>query len=223
MTGDPRDRYRALAERALAVGAPTTWFEELYRESGGDAAAIPWADGQPNRFLVAWAEAQGLAGAGRRALVTGCGLGDDAAYIAGRGYAVTAFDISATAVEWARRLYPMASVDWQVADLLALPPAWHAGFDLVVDVYTVQSLPPDLQPAAIAATAACVAPGGRVFATCRSRDEHATPSGPPWPLAPSTLRRYAATGLIETLFEGWLDESETPPQPRLSAVFARLG
>ena len=62
---------------------------------------VPWADGLPDPNLVEWAGRAGSAGsdgAGRRALVVGCGLGYDAEFLAGRGFAVTAFDLSPTAI-----------------------------------------------------------------------------------------------------------------------------
>ncbi|MCC5670705.1 class I SAM-dependent methyltransferase [Nostoc sp. CHAB 5784] len=37
---------------------------------------------------------------GQKALVIGCGLGDDAEAIASLGFEVTAFDISPTAIAW---------------------------------------------------------------------------------------------------------------------------
>lgn len=221
MDNPSRKRADELAAKSLAAGDPTGWFEELYHSSGGDAGSIPWADGVPNPFLVTWAERVGLRGQDERALVTGCGLGDDAVFLAERGFAVTAFDIAPTAVEWARRLHPHRAIHWHVADLFAPPDEWRQAFALVVDVHTVQPLPPHLQPAAIAAIASFVAPGGRVVAVCRAREEHQEPTGPPWPLSPSVLRGYTANGLTERHLEHWLDETESPPQPRMLAVFER--
>lgn len=216
-----RARARELALRFRGEGRPTEWFEEFYRSSAGDTDAVPWADGVPNPLLVAWASATAATGANRRALVTGCGLGDDAVFLAALGFRVTAFDIAPTAVEWARRIMPEAAIEWRAADLLRAPPEWHTAFDLVLDVYTVQSLPPELQDEAIAAIAAFVAPDGELVAICRGREETAPPAGPPWPLAPSELRRYATRGLSETSFESLLDDGETPPQLRFRATFRR--
>ena len=55
------------------------WFEELYAqvESSG-RSVVPWADLEANPNLVAWLDREQLDGAGKSALVVGCGLGDDA-------------------------------------------------------------------------------------------------------------------------------------------------
>ena len=100
---DPRARTREITAEFAARGDSLGWFEALYKESAGDLELIPWADLEPNRFFTAWAEKASLKGNGRNALVVGCGLGDDARYLHDLGFKVTAFDISPTALEWAKR------------------------------------------------------------------------------------------------------------------------
>ena len=55
------------------------------------------------------------------ALVVGCGLGDDAEFIAGLGFSVVAFDISASAIAAAQQRFPQSTVRYRVADLMAAP------------------------------------------------------------------------------------------------------
>ncbi len=102
---DVRENARAIAAKFAEQGDRLGWFEALYKEAAGNNEHIPWADLEPNRFFKAWAEKSGLKGDGSKALVVGCGLGDDAAYLKDRGFEVSAFDISPTAIEWAKRLY----------------------------------------------------------------------------------------------------------------------
>jgi len=78
---DAQERAETLAEKFIAESNPTGWFEELYKEAGGDNKKIPWADLEPNRFLRAWAKGTNLQGNNRQALVVGCGLGDDAKFL----------------------------------------------------------------------------------------------------------------------------------------------
>jgi ubiquinone/menaquinone biosynthesis C-methylase UbiE len=73
--------------------------------------------------------------------VVGCGLGDDAEYVAGRGFDTVAFDISASAIRAARRRYPDSAVHYVTADLLDPPGEWERAFDLVVESLTLQALP----------------------------------------------------------------------------------
>src|ERR1700722_2781239 len=135
-----RARARALAAQAAAAGDETGWFETLYAEAEAGDSVVPWADGDPNPHLIDWAARERLNGSGERALVVGCGLGYDAEFLAGLGYAVTGFDVAPTAVERAVRENPGSPVEYVAADLLALPAAWSGAFGLVVEIYTVQPL-----------------------------------------------------------------------------------
>ena len=106
-----RQTARRLAQSAVERGEPLAWFEELYsRADSADVSVVPWADLEPNPNLVQWLDREALEGAGRRALVVGCGLGDDAEELDRRGFAVTAFDISASAIELAMRRFPSTRV-----------------------------------------------------------------------------------------------------------------
>ncbi len=160
---DPRAHARALAEEALRRGDAVGWFETLYREVGGDWARVPWADLVPNPHLVEWLGADGGDRSARRALVVGCGLGDDAEAVAARGYRVVAFDVSPTAIEGCRRRYPDTRVDYRDADLFDPPVDWAGGFDLVVEVNTLQVLPDDRRAEAMRQVGDFVRPGGRLL------------------------------------------------------------
>jgi pimeloyl-ACP methyl ester carboxylesterase/SAM-dependent methyltransferase len=182
-----------LASRALADGEPTAWFERLYSSAAAGATPMPW-DGGPRRQLVEWASRR-EPGGGRRAVVVGAGLGENAELIAGLGYETLAFDIAPTAVAQARRRFPSSTVDYQVGDLLDLPAGWIGAFDLVVEVYTVQALPDPPRPAAIANVTRLVAPGGTLLVIAVARDDGPVPAGPPWPLTRSEVDTFAANGL----------------------------
>jgi len=127
---DPvRRRARQLAAQAAESGDPAGWFETLYAEARDGQAVVPWDDGQPNPHLTQWAQTaaeRGIAGPGRRALVVGCGVGGDPAFLADLGCQVTAFDVSPTAIAEARERFPDEPVDYQVADLLTPPPNGRA-------------------------------------------------------------------------------------------------
>jgi SAM-dependent methyltransferase len=215
---------RALVSEALDAGHPTAWFERLYREAGGDPSRVPWADLAPNAALAAWAARPGALDGVRTACVVGCGLGHDAEHLAARGLSVTAFDVSAAAVDWARRLHPASSVRYEVADLLALPPAWRGAFDLVVEVYTLQALPRAVRGRAAQAVRSLVAPGGRVFLFTRLREDGPVDErteGPPWPLG----RREVLDLLAPLVPEGGLVEvvdAQGPPA-RAFGVFVSGG
>lgn len=214
------ERQRALFREFQARGDTLGWFERLYAEAGGDASKISWADLHANVPLMRWLEREKPDGRGKRVLDIGCGLGDNAMALLARGYDVTAFDISASAVAWARRRFPEAKIDWEVADLLRAPDAWRGRFDLVVEVYTLQLLPAEFRQAAMATLAGFVAPRGELLVICRGRDERDPPGQMPWPLLRSEVEGFAALGLRQLSFEDFLDE-ETPPVRRFRALFRR--
>nr|WP_308737866.1 MULTISPECIES: class I SAM-dependent methyltransferase [unclassified Nostoc] len=99
----------------------------------------------------------------QKALVIGCGLGDDAEALANLGFEVTAFDISPTAVAWCQQRFPDSTVSYIVADLLAIPPQWHQAFDKVFECRNIQALPLNVRSWVISSVASLVAPGGTML------------------------------------------------------------
>jgi SAM-dependent methyltransferase len=171
-------------------------FEAMYAGAEAGGAKPPWDYGAPRPQLVEWAEAQDLAGGGRKALVVGCGYGADAEFLALLGFRTTAFDFAPTAIAGARREYPASEVNYLVADLLDLPREWQGMFDLVVESLTVQSMPPEQHSVAARNIAALVAPGGTLLVLATSREEHSEVTGPPWPLTRAELEVFANGDLV---------------------------
>jgi SAM-dependent methyltransferase len=204
---DPDAYVHRLAAESLASDDPTGWFERLYSAADEGAAVVPWDRGAPHPLLLDWARARHRGPdardpTGRRALVVGCGLGADAEYVAGLGYRTTAFDVSPSAVAGARRRFPASAVAYRTADLLDPPAGWAGGFDLVVESYTVQSLPPALHPDAIARLADLVGAGGTLLLVAMGRAERDDDiPGPPWPLTPGEVAGFTAAGLVTVAFD----------------------
>lgn len=218
---DARKFVSTLAAQHIARGEPMGWFEPLYVAASGDESRVPWADLAPNPGLIAWARGGAASGrSGARALVVGCGLGDDAEEVARWGMKVVAFDVSPTAVAWARGRFPESVVHYEAADLFHPPQAWTRGFEFVFEAYTLQSVPESALPSAIDRVANFVAPGGTLLVIARGRDEHEAIEGPPWPLAASDLDRFERAGLEVVRFEDYMDD-EAPPQRRFRAECAR--
>lgn len=220
MTGRDRSTARELARRHVADGDPLGWFEVLYAQARDDPSSIPWADLSPNPNLVGWLEREGIAGSGRRALVVGCGLGDDAEDLSRRGFETVAFDISATAISWCRRRFPGSCVRYAEADLLEPPREWTEGFDLVLESYTLQVLPARLRDEAMRRTASFVAPSGTLLVIARGREPDDAEGAMPWPLTRSELAAFQEAGLDELRFEDYLDD-EDPPERRFRVTYER--
>ena len=92
-------------------------FDALYRgESPGEGLAPvttpPWDTKAPNENVVEWQTSGWVHG---DVLDVGCGLGDNAVYLAKNGYTVTGLDISHTALITAERRAKDAGVEVKFA------------------------------------------------------------------------------------------------------------
>jgi SAM-dependent methyltransferase len=215
-----RARAREIAAEFAERGDVLGWFDAFYREAAGDNEKIPWADLEPNKFLRKWAEASHLKGNGRKALVVGCGLGDDAIYLDDLGFKVTAFDISPAAIEWAKKLHAGRDIQFEIADLFQPFRGWLGKFDFVLEVYTIQPLPLELRPKVIDSITAFVASGGEIVVVTRGREDDDEPVEMPWPLSRKDLSRFESNGLTQTHFEFAFGD-EDPPVPRFVVQYKK--
>ena len=114
---------------------------------------------QPSAFLREILESDAWMGLGGTALDIACGKGRNAIYLAQRGFAVTALDISAVALAEGRRRARRQDllIDWHLCDLEAGELALAGGdFDLIVNFNY-------LQPTLIRPIQQAVKPGGHVI------------------------------------------------------------
>ncbi|MDH6056299.1 class I SAM-dependent methyltransferase [Umezakia ovalisporum] len=194
-----QQKVKQLATQAIQQSNPTGWFDVLYSQSQGDVTQIPWAKLTCHPYLQDWLTTHHLRGEGHSALVIGCGLGDDAEALANRGFQVTAFDISPTAINWCQQRFPDSSVNYVIADLLTLPSQWqwHQAFDLVVEIRNIQALPLSIRSTVIKSVASLVAAPGTLLVINRLRETELEPDGPPWPLSNSELAQFEELGLQE--------------------------
>lgn len=219
-----RRRARELCRAALDRGEPVAWFDELYREAEEGRAVVPWADLRPNPHIVAWLDAHPVAIASNkpRVLDVGGGLGDDAEELARRGFTVTSFDVAETAVRRARARFAESCVTREVANLLSPPAHFARGFDLVVEAYTLQVLPPAERARAAVQLVDFVAPEGGLLVIARGRDPGDDPGAMPWPLLREEVESLAQGGLVLRTFEDFLDDEEpASPVRRFRAFFQR--
>jgi SAM-dependent methyltransferase len=238
----------------MSTDADRAWFERLYAAADAGEADVPWDKGAPHHLLEGWARDRGISGGGRRAdtwardrgisaggrraLVVGCGMGRDSEYLAGLGFATVAFDFSPTAIAAVRRRFPDSPVQYRVADLLDPPAEWAGAFDLVVESLTVQSLPRQFRPAAIARVRELVAPGGTLLVIAAVKDDGEDPPDGagqdppdgagqdppdgPWPLTRAEVVSFAAGDLELVRLEDfrdpdahrWRAELRRPPAPQ---------
>ena len=174
-----------------------TYWDEKYRTQDQ-----LWS-GNPNGVLLV--EAAGLAPG--QALDLGCGEGADALWLAGRGWLVTAVDISRVALTRAAAAGGDAKVSWTHGDLITAPPPAGA-FDLVSALYF--PLPRDA-PAALHSLLESVAPGGTLLVVGHDlgdahHHDHQHPD-----LDPADY--YRSDEIADLLGDGWTVEvNETRPR-----------
>jgi len=216
VTETDRRYARALAAQSIARGDDTGWFERLYAAAELGLTTVPWADLAPYPRLVS--ELDGRTGPGR-ALVVGCGLGDDAEHVASLGFTTVAFDISATAIATARRRHPDSAVDYQTADLLTPPTEWYGAFDLIVEAFTIQVLIGPSRRTAIAQLERLLAPNGQLLVIARAREEHDPPGAMPWPLTRAELESFRDHDLVPISIVDHFDDGADGPIRRWTAWF----
>ena len=161
----------------------SAWFDDLYTEHKEQHENIPWARLEVNpllkEYLQKTTQHQG------KALVIGCGLGDDARAIEVAGYDVVAIDVSQKALELAQERFPESDINFEKQDIFDMPDNYHEYFDFVFEAFTIQSLPVEFRETMIKAVAQTVAAKGKLLLVAHKR-EHMF-NGPPWPLEEKEL------------------------------------
>ncbi|MGH3541038.1 MAG: SAM-dependent methyltransferase [Mycobacterium sp.] len=156
---------------AQPSGVPRLDFDALYRgESPGEGIPAmttpPWDTKAPKENVVGW-QAQGLVHGD--VLDIGCGLGDNAVYLARQGFNVTGLDISPTALITAERRADEAgvSVTFAVADSTKLD-GYTDAFDTVVDSGMFHCLDEDGKRSYAAAVHRATRAGATLLLSCFS-------------------------------------------------------
>jgi SAM-dependent methyltransferase len=180
-------------------------FDALYRgESPAEGippmTSPPWDTKAPKENVIGWQDAGLVRG---DVLDIGCGLGDNAIYLAQHGHHVTGLDISPTALITAERRAKDAGVEiaFAVADATKLD-GYTDRFDTVIDSGMFHTLDEDGKRSYLTALHRATRPGARLLLSCFC---DANPAETPWPLpvvSEQTLRdTTGATGWDITSLE----------------------
>jgi len=179
---------------------PVDWFESLYSGTSESGEGVPWANMAPHPIFKKWIETPHN-GSGKTALVVGCGLGDDAIELESKGYQVTAFDISQSAIELCKRRFPDSQVKFVQADLLKGISEWYRKFDFVLEIFTIQALPPKYESVLIENIANFVAQDGKLVMITEIKEEKRSfENGPPWLLNSSYIPAFENHDLKKVYF-----------------------
>lgn len=213
---DIRSRVKQMSDAAASTSNPLSWFEELYSSAQGDNNWIPWSDGSPNPFVVDWA----IGKPPGRALVVGCGLGEDAVFLDKIGWDVVAFDLSPTAVEWAKKRHERTDINWVVADLLNPPEEWVNEFELVLEVHILQAIPENIRHDAASKLPHFVAKGGHLVCIGRFGEDGDAHEGPPWPLKQEFIESIGRPLCQMSMVKATLPDDD-PSTTRYRAIWLR--
>lgn len=184
------------------------FFESVYENADhDDLASIPWATLAPNVYLEKHLTLQGPV-SGKKALVIGCGLGDDALILEKYGYEVEALDISPSAIALAKKRHPESKVDFHVGDIYDMPESSVGKYDFVYEGLTIQSLPPADREKLVGIIASLVAKEGELFVYAHTQNDTDNYGGPPWPLYADEFMLFEKEGLEQVYFE---KEKESKP------------
>ncbi len=167
-----------------------TTFESLY------AGGAPWDIGKPQQAF------SGVADSIRGSVLdAGCGTGDIALFLAGRGNTVTGIDFLKDPIGRAKRKAAQMGlpVTFLVKDAMTLK-SWNERFDNVVDSGLFHVFSDEDRRTYVAGLATVLKPGGRLWLVCFSDQEPGT-EGP---------RRIARQELQEAFARGWQIESIEP-------------
>lgn len=149
---------RGLANARKQAGM--TYFDRAYE------GRPTWDVGRPQPAVVRLAEAGRLEGV---VLDVGCGTGENALYLASRGFEVLGVDFAAAAIEKARakareRGLAAQFLHWDALRLADL----GRSFDTVIDVGMFHTLQPEQRSAYAASLHAAVRPDGCAYLLCWS-------------------------------------------------------
>jgi len=204
-------------------GDPTGWFEALYKGAQGDHTKVFWADLEPNPYLVQWMNDNEDSYARKKAIVIGCGVGDDAEALSKQGYEVIAFDISPAAIDLCKQRYTTTNVQYLVADLFDLPETWLEQFDLVYECNTIQVLPGKYRVVARDAMISMLAPSGHIIVSCRSRNKGEQLNAIPLPLDRDEINEFRQKGKLKEVYFESYDDKQEPPVPHFFACYQIIG
>lgn len=190
-------------------------FDSLYERGemveGVDVAAVPWDIGGAQPVVIEAERAGRLRGA---VLDVGCGLGDNAIFLARQGHQVTGVDIAPAAIAQAQQRARQHGVDvtFAVADATSLA-GLDGQFDSVLDGACYHTLDEDARDDYAAAvyrvtrpdallTLFCFPPGGSGPVAAMGVPEEnlrATWSKAGWDITDLQLTRYHANGAVRDL------------------------
>lgn len=213
-------KYKAMVRSYQEKDDPLGWFDSIYTNARGDYTKVFWADLEASPYLLQWLKECSPLTEDKRAIVIGCGVGDDAEAISDAGYSVVAFDISPEAIRLCKERYPETRVEYRVANLFDYPAEWREAFDLIYECNTIQVLPGKYREQARDAMISLMADSAHILVSCRSRLKGEQEDDVPLPLDKDEIDGFQKCGLSEESFLAY-DDTQDPPVPHFFACYRK--
>ncbi len=146
-------------------------MDQIYRDFSPDA--IPWNILDPPQLLVDAVDSGKITAC--TAVDLGCGAGNYAVWLAGRGFDMTGLDFCRYAIERARELADREKIAcrFEVADLLGDLHEYQSRFDFVYDWELMHHIVPDDRPTYLDTVRRLLRPGGKYFSVSFSEQDPA--------------------------------------------------
>ncbi len=174
--------------------------EEIYRRLRPEE--IPWNIEEPPKALVELVETGRVRPC--KAVDLGCGTGNYAVYLAGRGFDVTGVDISPTAIRIAKQSAKNKGVkcDFVVADLLGDLKEVTETFDFAYDWELLHHIYPEQRTKYVENVCGKLNPKGRYLSVCFSeKDPQFGGSGKYRETSLGTVLYFSSEAELRDLFE----------------------
>ena len=219
--------YKQMVKEYQENDNPTGWFDSIYTDAQGDYKAVFWADLEPSPYLIEWLEKNPIStnhshqGQVKKAVVIGCGVGDDAQALSEYGYEVIAFDISEEAIRLCKNRYPNSKVKYLVSDLFDYDKKWIQNFDVVYECNTIQVLPGKYRVQARSAISNLVSENGHALISCRSRNKGEQENDIPLPLDYDEINKFVIDDKLKEVSFLAYNDTQTPSIPHFFAVYKR--
>jgi len=213
--------YKKMVKEHQENDKPTAWFDSIYTDAQGDYKRVFWADLEPSPYLVKWLEENPNSSKEKKAIVVGCGVGDDAQALDDYGYEVTAFDISPEAINLCKKRYPNTKVNYLVADLFDYDKQWLENFDVVYECNTIQVLPGKYRVQARKAISNLVKQNGHALVSCRSRKKGEQEDDIPLPLDYDEINKFVSEDDLKEISFLAYDDTQIPSVPHFFAVYKK--
>ena len=162
--------------------------ESSFWESKYQAASHPWDLGEPTPPLVDFFQ-QKIAPSGGEMIVLGCGLGQDAVFLAEQGLSVTAVDFAPSAIATTTELASAKGVKLETLeqDIFSLSKTNKGSFDYLFEHTCFCAIAPSRRQDYVGLTADLLRPNGKLYGIFFT---HNREGGPPFGITPSEIREF---------------------------------